>query len=50
MQRGRLVQGEYFFLHLIKNEMVKSSNAAQKFLLFVNLMYYCAGIRLVSHP
>jgi hypothetical protein len=23
---------------------------AQKFLLFTKLMYYCAGIRLVSHP
>lgn len=28
----------------------KSFAGSQKFLLFANLAYYCAGIRLISHP
>lgn len=28
----------------------KSFADSQKFLLFANLAYYCAGIRLISHP
>ena len=28
----------------------KAFAVSQKFLLFANLAYYCAGIRLISHP